>query len=161
MARVVVAVVGQRHRADDAAGPLVGDALRAADADVRVVDVGPNPLGLLDAWAPDDHVILVDAVRSGAAPGTVHRFAGDDPDLVPEPPRGSTHGFALATVLGLARVIGNVPARLEIVGIEGASFAVGGPVHPAVARAAREVAAAILREHGAGRRAVRTAPPAG
>jgi hydrogenase maturation protease len=147
MSLLVVAVIGHRHRGDDAAGPLVGDALRGCGEGIRVVEMGPNPLGLLDSWGPDDDVILVDAVRSGAAPGTVHHFAADAPDLVPEPPRSSTHGFGLATVLQLARVIGNVPAHLEIVGIEGESFAVGGPVHPAVRRAATDVAAAIARQH--------------
>lgn len=149
MSRLVVAVLGHRHRGDDAAGPLVGDVLRACGAGIRVVELGANPLALLDAWGPDDDVVLVDAVRSGAPPGTIHRFAGDDPQLLPEPPRTSTHGFGLATVLELARVIGSAPARLEIVGIEGEGFAVGGPVHSAVRQAVIEVARAITREHAA------------
>jgi len=138
----------------------VGDALRGSGADVAVVDVGPNPLGLLQAWGPDDDVVLVDAVRSGAPPGTVHRFAGDASALVPEPPPGSTHGITLAAVLALARTLGTAPARLRIVGIEGADFTAGGAVHPAVRRAVADVAAAILRDHGAVRRAAGNPPSA-
>lgn len=158
MSRVIVAVLGNRLRGDDAAGPLVGDMLRRCAPGLRVVDAGADPLGVLDAWGPHDEVVVVDAAQSGAPPGSVHRYSADDPRLLTEPPRSSTHGFGLAAVLELARVTGRLPARLEIIGIEGAGFGVGARLHPAVRRAVAEVAGDILRRadqpsHGRGSRA--------
>jgi hydrogenase maturation protease len=144
VSRLVVAVVGNRLRGDDAAGPLVADAVRAAGVPVRIVEAATNPLTVLDAWCPEDTVYLVDAVMSGAPPGTVHEFAAGDAALPPERPGGSTHGVGLATVLELARVLGHLPRTLVILGIEGARFDLGAEPHPAVREAAAAVADRIV-----------------
>jgi len=143
VSRVVVVVVGNRLRGDDAAGPLVADALRAAPGRVRVIEAGTDPLRLLDAWEGDEAVFVVDAVCSGATPGTIHTFAADDAGLLPEPLGGSTHGFGLATVVELGRTLGRLPRQLTIIGIEGTRFDMGAPAHPDVQRAAIAVAARI------------------
>ena len=72
------ACLGSRYRGDDAVGPLVADRLRAAGA--TVLECDDEPTRLLDAWAGLDLVVIVDAVSSGAAAGTVHRVdPGDGP----------------------------------------------------------------------------------
>ena len=152
MSRVVVAVVGNRLRGDDAAGPLVADALRAAGHPIRIVEADTDPLAVLDAFGPDDTVFLVDAVLSGAPPGTIHEFAPHDGALPPERPGGSTHGFGLAAVVALARVLGRLPRTLVILGIEGAGFDLGTEPHPAVRRAAATVADRIAAAAGAAAR---------
>ena len=149
MSRLVVAVVGNRLRGDDAAGPLVADMVRAADIPVRVVEAATNPLTILDAWCPEDTVFLVDAALSGAPPGTIHEFTAHDAALFPERPGGSTHGFGLAAVVELARVLGHLPRTLVILGIEGACFDLGASPHPAVRRAAALVVDRIAEAAGA------------
>jgi hydrogenase maturation protease len=140
VSRLVVVVVGNRLRGDDAAGPLVADALRAADLPIRIVEAATDPLAILDAWRPDDTVFLVDAVRSGAPPGTIHQFAPHDGAIPPERTSGSTHGFGLAAVVELAKVLGRLPRELVILGIEGAGFEPGAEPHPAVRQAVASVA---------------------
>ena len=147
---MVVAAVGNRLRGDDAAGPLVADALRAARAPVHLVEAATDPLTLLDAWADDDTVFVVDAVASDAAPGTIHELGADDAGLLPEPPGGSTHGFGLAATVALARTLGRLPRQLTILGIEGRQFEMGAPPHPAVRRAALVVAERIQEAVRAG-----------
>jgi hydrogenase maturation protease len=137
---LVVAVVGNRLRGDDAAGPLVADALLDLDLPIRVVQADTNPLTVLDAWCSDDTVYLVDAVVAGAPPGTIHEFAPHRGTLPPERPGGSTHGFGLAAVVELARVLDRLPRTLVILGIEGEGFEAGAQPHPAVRRAAVIVA---------------------
>jgi hydrogenase maturation protease len=62
-------------------------------------------------------VILVDAVKSGAVPGTLHRLEGHALDgLVAH--HTSTHGFGLADTLALAERMGELPAHLKFVGLE-------------------------------------------
>ena len=92
-----------------------------------------EPIDLLDRWEGAGEVIVVDAARSGAAPGTVHRLDG-----LAEPVahgQGSTHAFGLAETLALARALGRAPARLTVIGIEGERFGAGEELSPAVASA--------------------------
>ena len=74
--------LGHPDRGDDAVGPLAAAQLRAAGA--TLLDCNEEPTRLIDAWAGLELVVIVDAVRSGAAPGTVHRFEAGERPLPPE-----------------------------------------------------------------------------
>lgn len=67
-------------------------------------------------WRRDDIVILLDAICSGAAPGTRHCFDAQNFPGTHRP--DSSHGFGIASAIGLARALGNMPARLLLRGIE-------------------------------------------
>ena len=132
--RVVVAGLGSEYRRDDGAGPLV--AARAIEEAGIGSDIGPlaDPLDLLGAWDGADLAIVVDAVRSGAAPGTLRVL---DLGGNANPPAGlsgatSTHGIGLAGVLRLAHAVGHAPVRVVVVGIEGVDFGRGMGLSPAV-----------------------------
>ena len=134
-----VAGLGNEFRHDDGIGPLV--AARVADQARAVLDIGPlaEPLDLLGRWDGADLVVLIDAVRSGAAPGTIGlvdleaqlRNALDRDGSS----TASTHGISLARVFRLALAVGTAPARVVVVGIEGVDFAHGTGLSPAVAGA--------------------------
>ena len=141
--------IGNDLRGDDGAGLEVARRLRAAG--VRALGCAGDPSGLLDVWEGERDVILVDAVRSGAAPGTLHRM---DARARPLPTRlfcGSTHHVGVADAVELGRALGRLPERLRIVGIEGESFATGTGLSPAVDRAVEAVAAELSRGPHEGR----------
>jgi hydrogenase maturation protease len=142
---VLVIGVGNVYAGDDAAGVLAAERLRGAGVDVQVCELEPSRL--VDAWSGSDTVYVVDAVSSGAAPGTIHRFDAAEGRL-PAPIFGSssTHALGVADAVELARVLGRLPSRTVVYGIEGATFDAGAEVTPAVSRAAAEVADAILEE---------------
>ncbi len=145
---VVVIGVGNVYGGDDAAGVLAAEQIRdgAPGIDVRICELEPSRL--VDAWSGAGTVYVVDAVSSGAPPGTVHRFDAANGRL-PTPIFGgtsSTHALGVADAVELARVLGRLPERTVIFGIEGATFDAGAPVTPAVADAAAVVAQAILEE---------------
>ncbi len=60
--------VGNEWRSDDAAGLVVARRLAALEPALRVAAHGGEPVDLIDEWAEQDEVILVDAVASGAPP---------------------------------------------------------------------------------------------
>ena len=101
-----------------------------------------EPLDLLDDWEGADLAIVVDAVRSGAPPGTVTlNWLGEALDAL-SPARSrrpSTHGLGVADVYRLAVEMGVAPQRVALVGVEGQDFSHGeglsAPVHAGVARA--------------------------
>ncbi|HXR53557.1 MAG TPA: hydrogenase maturation protease [Acidimicrobiales bacterium] len=141
--RVVLAGLGSPYRRDDAAGQLVAE--RVAKLKPAAIDIGPvpDPLDLLGRWDGADLAVIIDAVRSGRAPGTVSTL-----ELEPAEPTStarlgatgahgaaSTHGIGLAGVLRLARAVGAAPRRVVVVGIEGEDFAQGVGLSPAVATA--------------------------
>ena len=144
-ARRVVIGLGTSARGDDAVGLHVARKVAAAAPAGVVVIIAPgDPLALLDRWDAEDEVVLVDAAASLGMPGRVHRL---DPVAAPLPPdlrMASTHAFGFAATVELARVLGRLPARLTIFAIEGATFAVGAALSPAVARAADALAARIV-----------------
>jgi len=128
--RVVVAGVGSEFRHDDGAGPAV--ARRTAEEVPDTRDVGPivDPLDLLGRWDDADLAVLIDAVCSGARPGTV--CVVDLMTLTPGPGPTSTHGISLSGVLRLAQAVDRAPARVVVVGIEGDDFGRGVGLSPAV-----------------------------
>jgi hydrogenase maturation protease len=71
---------------------------------------------LLQVWRGGGQVILLDAVRSGAVPGTVHRF--DTADLMTQPRQLSTHGFGVADAVQLAAALDALPEALRFFGVE-------------------------------------------
>ena len=128
--------IGNAWRSDDAAGLVVARRLAALAPALRVAEREGEPVDLIDTWADQDEVILVDAVESGARPGTIHRIDAAERGLADAPPRGSTHALSVAEAIDLGRVLGRLPRRLLVFGIEGRSFAAGGCLSPDVERAA-------------------------
>ena len=105
-----------------------------------------EPTGLLDAWDGADALWLVDAVLSGAAPGTVHRLDASREELPAELFRASTHHLGLAEAVELARALGRLPSRVVFYGIEAASVDVGDELTPQVEAAVDRVADALRDE---------------
>lgn len=144
--------IGNAARRDDGVGAWVARRLAARcgqAADVRVL--GDDGFALLDALAGAEAAILVDAVQSGAAPGTVHRFDAAAQALPPALLRCSTHALGVAEAVELARALGQLPARLAVYGIEGADFGIGeGLSAPVAAAAAALVEELVILRDGRG-----------
>jgi hydrogenase maturation protease len=137
--------VGNDYRSDDAAGLVVARRLRARG--VEALEQEGEPVGLLEAFADRDTVVLVDAVRSGAEPGTVHRVDVSDGPL---PARlrssSSTHAVGVGEAIELARALDRLPPRVLVFGVEGARFEAGTKLSAAVDAAIDPLVKTILAE---------------
>lgn len=106
---------------DDAAGLAAVRCLNAGVVPdgVCVVEAGCPGYRLLDLISGFDRAVLVDAVVSGAPPGTLHRFGTGA-----LPPRNllplSLHGANLVDALALGQVVApeRMPPEIVILGIE-------------------------------------------
>ena len=148
MSALVIAV-GNVFRGDDGVGPELAGRVRALDLPRVAVVEALGDVGLIDTWSGHDNVILLDAVQSGAAPGTVIRR-----DLVAGPlPRDwlrlSSHQLGLADAVELARTMRALPRHLVFVGIEGERFDTGIGLSPRVAAALDAAAELVAHETGA------------
>jgi len=137
--------LGNQYRRDDAVGLIVARSLKeAAPEHVRVLEESGEATALIESWQGADTVILIDALDSGAKPGTVRRL---DAHGQPIPTRFfhcSTHAFGVAEAIELARVLGRLPPRLIVYGIEGKTFEAGLGLSPEVEKAAQEVVERVL-----------------
>jgi hydrogenase maturation protease len=160
---IVIVGVGNEYRRDDAAGLLVARLLKkqlaahlppqghppATSRDFDVTEVGVvectgGSLELMDAWAGARTVVLVDAMSSGADPGMVFRFEAHKKPIPACLFHYSTHDFNIADTIELARLLGKLPAKVMIFGIEGADFGHGEGLSEDMAAAIERVAHSTL-----------------
>lgn len=132
MAMLVIGL-GNPDRGDDAAGVLVTRGLHGHRTK-EVADCSE----LIDLWEGEESVIVVDAMRSGAEPGTVSRFDLYE-TVLPAKAFPSTHSFGLAETVELARALGRLPGELEVIGIEASGFRHGRRLTAAVKESVCEV----------------------
>lgn len=141
---------------DDGVGYAVADLLEPAlppETGVRVVRGDTDALRLVSWWRGEAEVWLVDAVRSGAPPGTVHRLTHQELLAVPQGHRDA-HRLSLPECLRWLALatpeLAGVRYRFWGIEVERIGPAVG--LSPAVAAAAAQVAAEVVAE-ASGRRA--------
>ena len=146
---LVVIGVGNDFRGDDAAGLVAARRLKAQPG-IRAVEHTQDGLSLMEHWRPCDHVVVVDALSSGHAPGTIFCFEATEGPVPGDAGWISSHSPGVAEGIETARVLGRLPASLTVYGIEAGSVVPGDRVTDAVALAVEEVALAILDETAPG-----------
>lgn len=154
--RVLVAGIGNLFLGDDGFGvEVVGridagslpDSVQVADYGIRGVHLAYD---LLDGGY--DTLILVDALPTGEAPGTVSVLEVDPGPAAdaPAPPPVDGHGMTPMAVLAALANLGGRVDRVLVVGCEPAvveeRMGLSGPVSAAVGDAARLVADLATRE---------------
>jgi hydrogenase maturation protease len=116
--RTLVIGVGNLLRCDDGAGVHVVNRLKTEAPHIDAEDVAMGSIEILEAMKGYDRVIIVDAVRTGAEPGTIFRVnvsGGEEPPAI-----ASSHGVDLLTTLKLgARLFQEeMPRGQIIIGVE-------------------------------------------
>ena len=137
--------VGAEMRGDDAAGLVAARRLQ----ELGLPAAARRPDDLVSDWHSTDDVVVIDAVRSGAAPGTLHRIDALR-DALPPTLSSSTHLLGLADAISLARTTGRLPRSLEVIGIEAGSFELGAGLSPDVERAVDRVVSELAAARSAG-----------
>jgi hydrogenase maturation protease len=84
---------------------------------VELLDGGTSGIELLSYISGRDHLIIIDAIKSGNPPGTVLRVEGED---VPAQfrTRISPHQLGLSDLLAAATLTDEIPKHLVLFGIE-------------------------------------------
>jgi hydrogenase maturation protease len=139
---------GNRDRSDDGAGVMVAERVRKLGVHAEICT--GESLALIETWSRADDVILVDAVVTGAPAGKVWLWNARSQRIQGSVPT-STHGLGVAEAIELAHLLGRLPHRLQVLGIEGRRFDIGGDLSPevvcAVEEAVQRVVAEVLRHH--------------
>ncbi len=147
---VLVLGIGNILLGDEGIGVRAVEALveryRLPD-EVEVIDGGTTGMGLLDLMAGRERVIIVDAVKTGATPGTIVRLDGDAiPPGLRE--RISPHQQGIGDVLAVLTLMGEAPKELVVIGIEPADLDFGVGLSPLIEAKLDALVEAILAELG-------------
>ena len=150
MGMIYVIGIGQSLRGDDGAGLAAVRLWEEAhqrpgqNLDLRVELAESPGIGLLGLLEGADTAILVDAVQSGAKPGTLHKLSEGELGAFLDG-ADSAHGWGVAETLALGRQIDPdaMPKMIVIIGIEARQVRVGGGLSPGVATALPDAARLI------------------
>lgn len=142
----LVACFGNSLMGDDAFGPRVLERLAAMDL--------PPATTLKDLQAPGVDVllhlegvellILIDALASSDAPGTLRIFDRETLLEIPVDPRSSPHQPSLIETLHMARALALLPERIHLVAAAARSFEFGTGLSPEVEVALPAAVDAVL-----------------
>jgi hydrogenase maturation protease len=145
-----VAALGNVLMGDDAFGPWVAHALLAEfefPPQVTVEELGTPGFDLLPYVLDLDALVLVDTVRSDAAPGTVRVYGGDELLRHAPRPRLSPHDPGVKEALLSAQFLGRAPRSVWLVGAVPLTTNMGiglsAALRDAVPRAVAEVVGAL------------------
>jgi hydrogenase maturation protease len=144
---ILVLGLGNTLLCDDGVGPALLDRLSGSakqwDGQVEFMDGGTQGLALLGHLSGRKALIIVDAVKTGAPPGTVHRMTLAELRDVNPGHGSSAHEGNAGELLAAAQLLDELPARLFVVGVEPKKIVTGlglsTPVQRALSEASREV----------------------
>lgn len=139
--------VGNPYRRDDAVGLVLARRLKdGLPGNVAVIEESGEGAALMEAWRGAAAVVIIDAARSGLAPGTVHRFDAHAGAIPTRLFHYSTHAFSVAEAVEMARALDQLPPRLVVYGVEGRDFSAGEGLSPEVAAASDELLGLVRTE---------------
>jgi hydrogenase maturation protease len=155
--RTLVLGLGNPLVSDDSVGLRVAAELKRRLADRPDLEIGEDYWGglrLMERMIGFDRAVVIDAICTGAPPGTIHRLT---PDAVPTQRSASAHDVNLPTALAFGRRAGaKLPAdeNVLLVAIEAEDILTFSEectpaVQAAVGRAVREVLEILNSTQGA------------
>ncbi len=112
---------------------------------VELLDGGTLGLDLLPQLEGIDRLLIVDAIETGEAPGTLARLAGDEIPVVMET-KLSPHQMGLKDLLAVAALQGFSPPEMVLVGIQPENIDLGMDLSPKVSARFDDLVQMVIRE---------------
>jgi hydrogenase maturation protease len=145
---VAVVGLGNLILSDEGVGVHVVRRLAEAYAfpdEVALIDGGTSAIDLLDQLVEAEHIIFIDAARTGGPPGSVVALEGAQlPVWFRE--RMSPHQIGLADLLATLSLMDHAPESVTLIGIEPQSMELGIVLTPNIEAAAGEALRKVLEK---------------
>ena len=140
--------IGNEYRGDDSVGLTAIRMLKTKvlPEDTLLIESSGDGAELIEMWRTSGTAILIDAVSSGAKPGTIYRFDALKQRIPVQLTFPSTHAFSIAEAIELARVLDQIPPSLIVYAIEGKNFSTGIGLSPEVENAMLKVVEQVIQE---------------
>jgi hydrogenase maturation protease len=124
---VLVLGVGNLLLQDDGAGLRMLEVLSACGFgdEVEFVDGGTQGLALLGHLAGREVLVVLDAVKLGDPPGTIHVLRGAELARLRARHSSTSHESNALELLAYAQLLGTLPGEVVVIGIEPESIRTG------------------------------------
>ncbi len=145
---ILVLGIGNLVMSDDGIGVRVIQLLTERyrfPAGVTLLDGGTLGLDLLPHLEGVERLLVIDAVDTGTAPGSLARLAGDDVPIVLET-KVSLHQMGLKDLLAVATLQGFDPCEMVLWGVQPEMIEMGMELSPAVSAQIEPLMQNVLRE---------------
>jgi hydrogenase maturation protease len=145
--KIIILGVGNLLLSDEGVGVHVAEELMkmGLPLNVSVVEGGTDGFQLLNIITEADRLIVIDAVRGGASPGSIYRFDIGEVRNCPSGFKTSVHQIGILEVLDLSELIGKTP-HTTVIGIEPKSLEMGMELSPEIKAKMPRVIELILHE---------------
>lgn len=146
--RIVVLGVGNILLSDEGIGVRAIERLQLdydLPPEVVVVDGGTTGMEMLEDLSNADHIIIIDAVRSGNAPASIVKLVNEQVPVFFKT-KLSPHQIGLSDVLATLEFIGEQPGGVTVIGVEPVSLTTSMALSPQVEARLPEVVALVIAE---------------
>jgi hydrogenase maturation protease len=146
--RIIVLGVGNILLSDEGIGVRAIEKLQQdfdLSPEVVVIDGGTTGMEMLEDLSNADHIVIIDAVRSGKAPASIVRLAGEQVPVFFKT-KLSPHQIGLSDVLATLELIGEQPGGITVIGVEPVSLETAMQLSPQVEARLTEVVAMVIAE---------------
>lgn len=150
MSTTLILGIGNTLLSDEGIGIHIIDHIATHYPDIEGItclDGGTLSFTLAGPIAEHDNLIVIDAARLDAEPGTFSTFVGEQMDRYLTGNRPSVHEVGLTDLLDIARLSGTCPARRALIGVQPKYLDWGDRPTPEVARVIPDASAAALSLH--------------
>jgi len=110
-----------------------------------VVEGGTDGFGLLNSITEADRLIVIDAVKGAAAPGSIYRFDIGEVRNCPSGFKTSVHQIGILEILDLSELIGKTP-HTTVIGIEPKSLEMGMELSPEIKAKVPRIIELVMNE---------------
>jgi hydrogenase maturation protease len=145
--KIVILGIGNILLTDEGIGVHVANELAKMDlpSGLSVVEGGTDGFRLLNVITEADRLIVVDAVKGGAKPGSIYRFDIDDVKNVPSGFKTSVHQIGILEVIDLSELIGKKP-HTTVIGVEPKSLDMSMELSPEIQSKVPRIIELVLEE---------------
>lgn len=145
--KIVILGVGNILLSDEGVGVHVANELMKMKLppDVTVVEGGTDGFRLLNVITEADRLIVIDAVKGGAQPGSIYRFDINEVRNCPPGFKTSVHQIGILEVIDLSGLIGKIP-HTTVIGVEPKSLKMGMELSPEIKAKIPRIIELVLEE---------------
>jgi hydrogenase maturation protease len=146
--RIIVLGVGNILLTDEGVGVKAVEKLQLdfdLPPEVVIIDGGTTGMEMLEDLSNADHIIIIDAVRSGHVPASIIKLVGEQVPVFFRT-KLSPHQIGLSDVLATLELMGQQPGGITVIGIEPASLETGMGLTPHVAAVLSDVVHLVVTE---------------
>jgi hydrogenase maturation protease len=145
--KIVILGIGNLLLSDEGVGVHIANELlkMSLPPDVSVIEGGTDGFRLLNIITEADRLIIIDALKGDAPPGSIYRFDIGEVQNSPSGFKTSVHQIGILEVLDLSGLIGKTPYT-TVIGIEPKCLEMGMDLSPEIREKIPRIIELILDE---------------